>query len=77
VNTDETALLKQYNRSLLGVFQDWLLDLTQYGILTTIVLNIFVGWLGWANLYVWVGVGLARWLALDVLSSIVSIMKGN
>lgn len=76
-NTKESSLLETIDRSLLEVFRDWLLDITQYGIITTIILNTAFGWLGWRNVYIWLGIGLGRWLFLDFLSSVVRTIKGN
>lgn len=76
-NTTESSLSETIDRSLLEVFRDWLLDITQYGIITTIILNTAFGWLGWKNVYIWLGIGLGRWLFLDFLSSVVKTIKGN
>ena len=43
---------------IFDVFREWLLEIAQYGLIITIIINTFVGWQGWHNIPLIISVGL-------------------
>lgn len=57
------------------ILAEWSLDTLQYGFAFTFLLNVFAGWQGINNLWLLPGFGVARWLFLDSLRSIIRRIK--
>ena len=51
-------------------FGSWFLEILTYGLLITVVLNMFISWQGWLNLVYILGTGILRWLIIDFINEI-------
>lgn len=55
----------------------WLLEIVGFGLLTTIPINIFLGWQGWFNFGWIVVLGLIRWLFLNFIYKTFEAARGK
>ena len=68
--TTKSQLEAEDDPTLYQMFLDWLLEITQYGIMLTIFVNMFIGFQGIHNLYNWFVFGLLRWFIIDLIEKI-------
>ena len=53
----------------------WLIEVIQYGTLATILVNFIIGWQGWNNFAFIFGIGIGRWLWLDIVEETSKAIK--
>ena len=73
----EELIQESINRNPYQVFFDWLLEIVVFGILATIVYNVFIGWQGYMNFALVPALGIIRWLWIEIVKQTSKSIRGK
>jgi hypothetical protein len=68
-NAKMSELVSDSELTIYERFKSWCVDVFTYGLILSLIYNWFIGFQGLHNLYLWLILGLSRWVVFDSIKT--------